>query len=157
MIFLLDTIESPPEEDDEEQLPDAFLNMVLAFNQHFPDPASNLVMKALKQRPNPRNFSEKLMFLINRGGTGIFLIEHTKIQGGEIIYFFSTEDPVAITKPCCPDSITKFLLDLFSEKSTAGMFYTTDMRVLIDIVVRQLTDLCPGMEERYTKQGESKC
>ena len=25
------------------------------------------------------------------------------------------------------------------------MFYTTDMRVLIDIVVRQLTDLCPDM------------
>ena len=59
-----------------------------------------------------------------------------------------TEDPVAISKPCCPDSITKFLLDLFSEKSTAGMFYTTDMRVLIDIVVRQLTDLCPGMAVR---------
>jgi hypothetical protein len=36
-------------------------------------------------------------------------------------------------------------LDLFNDRSTAGIFYTTDMRVLIDIVVRQLTDLCPGM------------
>ena len=53
---------------------------------------------------------------------------------------------MAISKPCCPDSFTKFLLDLFSSSSTAGMFYTTDMRVLIDIVTRQLTDLCPGME-----------
>ena len=25
-------------------------------------------MRALEQRPNPRNFSEKLMFLVNRGG-----------------------------------------------------------------------------------------
>lgn len=72
--FLLDTIETPPPDDVEEQLPDAFLNMVLAFNQHFLDPASNLVMKALKQRPNPRNFSEKLMFLINRGGEGWSLL-----------------------------------------------------------------------------------
>lgn len=56
------------------------------------------------------------------------------------------EDPVAIAEPCCPDSMTKFLLDLFSDQKTSGLFYTTDMRVLIDIVTRQLTDLCPGME-----------
>ena len=35
VLFLLDCIESPPEEDDEEQVPDAFLNMILSFNQHF--------------------------------------------------------------------------------------------------------------------------
>ena len=35
MLFLLDSIESPPEEDVEEQVPDAFLNMILSFNQHF--------------------------------------------------------------------------------------------------------------------------
>ena len=35
MLFLLDCIESPPEEDVEEQVPDAFLNMILSFNQHF--------------------------------------------------------------------------------------------------------------------------
>lgn len=75
VLFLMDTIEDPPPEDVEEQLPDAFLNMVLAFNQHFLEPASNLVMKALKQRPNPRNFSEKLMFLINREGeSSIYVI-----------------------------------------------------------------------------------
>lgn len=62
------------------------------------------------------------------------------------VYVCYAEDPVAISEPCCPDSFTKFLLDVFSSSSTAGMFYTTDMRVLIDIVTRQLTDLCPGME-----------
>ena len=34
-MFLLDCIERPPEEDEEEQVPDAFLNMILSFNQHF--------------------------------------------------------------------------------------------------------------------------
>ena len=55
---------------------------------------------------------------------------------------------MAITEPCCPDSMTKFLLDVFSDRATSGLFYTTDMRVLIDIVTRQLNDLCPGMEVR---------
>ena len=57
-----------------------------------------------------------------------------------------TEDPVAIAEPCCPDSMTKFLLDVFHDTSTSTMFYTTDLMVLIDIVTRQLTDLCQGDE-----------
>ncbi len=61
---------------------------------------------------------------------------------------------MAITEPCCPDSMTKFLLDLFSDSGTSGLFYTTDMMVLIDIVTRQLTDLCPGMEVRGRREGE---
>ena len=125
VLFLLDTVESPPEEDVEEQISDAFVNIILSFNQHFQDPSTNLVMSASKERPNPRNFSEKLMFLVNR-----------------------EEDPVAISEPCCPNSLTKFLLDVFSDRSTSGMFYTTDMMVLIDIVTRQLSDLGPGEETR---------
>ena len=85
--FLLDTIESPPEQDTDEQLPDAFLNVLLSFNQHFSgepsgcgrwagltvgvalaDPETNPVMNVLKTKKDPRHFSEKLMFLINRGG-----------------------------------------------------------------------------------------
>ena len=31
----MDTIESPPEEDEEDQIPDTFLNVILSFNQHF--------------------------------------------------------------------------------------------------------------------------
>ena len=31
----MDTIENPPAEDGDEQLPDAFLNVILSFNQHF--------------------------------------------------------------------------------------------------------------------------
>ena len=55
---------------------------------------------------------------------------------------------MAITEPCCPDSMTKFLLDVFSDASTSGLFYTTDMMVLIDIVTRQLADLSQGDEVR---------
>jgi hypothetical protein len=123
--FLMDTIEDPPEEDEQDQIPDAFLNIILSFNQHFTDPDTNLVMNVLKTKQDPRHFSEKFMFLINRG-----------------------DDPVALQEPLCPDSLTKFALDVFSSKETSGMFYTTDLMVLIDIVLRQISDLCPGDQIR---------
>ena len=54
------------------------------------------------------------------------------------------DDPVCIHTPCCPDSLTKLLLDMFSDKTTSNVFYTTDLMVLIDIICRQLHDLSPG-------------
>ena len=62
------------------------------------------------------------------------------------------EDPVAVKTPCCPDSLTKILLDLFSDKDTAGIFYTSDLMVLIDIISRQLHDLCPGEKVRINSR-----
>ena len=40
----------------------------------------------------------------------------------------------------CPDSVMKFLIDLFASKNTSGIFFTNDLMVLIDIVLRQITD-----------------
>lgn len=42
------------------------------------------------------------------------------------------------------NSVLKIFIDIFSIPETAGMFYTNDNKVLIDIIVRQLTDLCAG-------------
>lgn len=38
----------------------------------------------------------------------------------------------------------KIFYDLFSSDKTAALVYTNDIKVLIDIIVRQLTDLSPG-------------
>jgi hypothetical protein len=35
-------------------------------------------------------------------------------------------------------------VDLLSRKTTADLFYTNDVKVLIDIVVRNIADLSPG-------------
>ena len=51
------------------------------------------------------------------------------------------EDPVALSKPLVPDSVLKLLKDMFAERSTASLFYTSDTHVLIGIVARQLNDL----------------
>lgn len=42
-----------------------------------------------------------------------------------------------------PNSLTKMLMDLFSHSTTASLFYTNDLLVVIDIITRQLTDLNP--------------
>ena len=63
---------------------------------------------------------------------------------------------MAIAEPCCPDSMTKFLLDVFHDTSTSSMFYTTDMMVLIDIVTRQLTDLSQGDEVRGRERKKER-
>ena len=44
----------------------------------------------------------------------------------------------------CPDSVLKFLMDIFSSGDRSDFFYTSDMMILIEIVLRQLTDLSPG-------------
>ena len=56
------------------------------------------------------------------------------------------EDPLNIfehTKPAA-NSVLKMFVDLFSTPETASMFYTNDNKVLIDILVRQLSDLSAG-------------
>jgi hypothetical protein len=39
-------------------------------------------------------------------------------------------------------------VDLLSRKTTADLFYTNDVKVLIDIVVRNIADLSPGDKRR---------
>lgn len=57
-----------------------------------------------------------------------------------------TEDPVFVLKHTKPpvNTVLKMLVDLFSIPLTASMFYTNDVKVLIDILVRQLSDLSCG-------------
>ncbi|NP_001123414.1 NCK-interacting protein with SH3 domain [Xenopus tropicalis] len=121
--FLLEVIEDGLPSDITEQLPDLFINVLLAFNLHIPVPANNVIMKTLVKQPNVKVFTEKLLLIFNRG-----------------------DDPVAIFKhqPQPPHSVLKILQDVFASKDTAHLFYHTDMMVMIDIIVRQIADLSPG-------------
>ncbi|MEE6502242.1 hypothetical protein FKM82_004452 [Ascaphus truei] len=125
--FLLDVIEDGLPSDTTEQLPDLFINVLLAFNLHIPVPANNVIMKTLCKRSNVKVFTEKLLLLLNRG-----------------------DDPVCIFKhqPQPPHSVLKILQDVFASKDMANLFYHTDMLVMIDIIVRQIADLSPGDKQR---------
>lgn len=121
--FLLDVIEDGISSDPTEQLPDLFINMLLAFNLHLTVPENNMVMQTLIKRHNVKTLSEKILLLLNRG-----------------------EDPVCVFKhePPAPHSVLKFLQDIFASRDTGDIFYHTDMMVMIDIAVRQISDLSPG-------------
>lgn len=62
------------------------------------------------------------------------------------------EDPVRIFdhEPAPPHSVLKLFLDLFDKESTANLFYTNDIKVLIDIVVRNISDISPGDKVRHS-------
>ncbi|XP_065605876.1 NCK-interacting protein with SH3 domain isoform X2 [Cyrtonyx montezumae] len=121
--FLLDVIEDGLPSDTTDQLPDLFINVLLAFNLHIPVPEHSVIMTTISKHSNVKTFTEKLLLLLNRG-----------------------DDPVCIFKhqPQPPHSVLKFLQDIFASKDTASIFYHTDMMVLIDILVRQIADLSPG-------------
>ncbi|NXU83811.1 SPN90 protein, partial [Xiphorhynchus elegans] len=121
--FMLDVIEDGLPSDTTDQLPDLFVNVLLAFNLHIPVPEHSVIMTTISKHSNVKTFTEKLLLLLNRG-----------------------DDPVCIFKhqPQPPHSVLKFLQDIFASKDTASIFYHTDMMVLIDILVRQIADLSPG-------------
>ncbi|XP_019350957.1 NCK-interacting protein with SH3 domain isoform X3 [Alligator mississippiensis] len=121
--FLLEVIEDGLPSDTTDQLPDLFVNVLLAFNLHIPVPEHNVIMTTISKHSNVKTFTEKLLLLLNRG-----------------------DDPVCIFKhqPQPPHSVLKFLQDIFAGKDTASIFYHTDMMVMIDITVRQIADLSPG-------------
>ncbi|XP_005741515.1 NCK-interacting protein with SH3 domain isoform X1 [Pundamilia nyererei] len=120
--FLLGVVEDGHPSDPTEQLPDIFLNLVLSFNLHHTAPSNNVIMNELKQK-NVKILSEKVLLLLNRGDDPVCMFKHT---------------------PPAPHSVLKFLQDVFASRETADIFYRTDMMVMIDIAVRQISDLSPG-------------
>uniref|UniRef100_A0A8C1UIU3 NCK interacting protein with SH3 domain n=1 Tax=Cyprinus carpio TaxID=7962 RepID=A0A8C1UIU3_CYPCA len=149
--FLLDVIEDGLPSDPTEQLPDLFINLLLAFNLHLSGtthntkpldvsqsmcpfflivcllppavPESNMVMQALIKRHNVKILTEKLLLLLNRGEDPVCVFDHA---------------------PPAPHSVLKFLQDVFSSRDTSDIFYRSDLMVMIDIAVRQISDLSPG-------------
>lgn len=122
--FLLDLIEESPDTDLEDQIPDLFTNLILSYNLQFNlKSTENIFLIGLNERNSAKNFTEKILLLLNR-----------------------EEDPVRIFdhEPPPPHAVLKLFIDLFGSERTAGLFYTNDVKVLIDIVLRQLFDIPPG-------------
>ncbi|XP_069703859.1 NCK-interacting protein with SH3 domain isoform X2 [Periplaneta americana] len=126
--FLFDLIETPPDTDVEEQIPDLFLNLVLSYNLQFTENVENIMVKALVKRTVAKTFTEKILLLLNREEDPVRIFEH---------------------QPAPPHSVLKLFVDLFKSTETATLFYTNDTKVLIDIIVRQLADLSAGDVRRH--------
>ncbi|KAJ8360991.1 hypothetical protein SKAU_G00175160 [Synaphobranchus kaupii] len=125
--FLLEVIENGLPSDSTEQLPDLSVNLLLAFNLHLKAPDTNVIMQALIRKQNVKILSEKILLLLNRGDDPVCMFNHA---------------------PPAPHAVLKFLQDIFASKDSAHIFYHTDMMVMIDIAVRQISDLSPGDKVR---------
>lgn len=66
--FLLKFIEDPPEIDEDEQIPELFVNLILSYNLQFKSPKENVVLDALEHRNIAKVFTEKILLLLNREG-----------------------------------------------------------------------------------------
>ncbi|XP_055629892.1 NCK-interacting protein with SH3 domain [Toxorhynchites rutilus septentrionalis] len=123
VIFLLNIIENPPDTDIHNVLSDTMINLILSFNLQFDNFADNVVLEAMEQIQTAKTFTEKILVLINREEDPVHTLKHT---------------------PAHINPVLKMLVDLFSRTETASIFYTNDQNVLIDILVRQLSDLSAG-------------
>lgn len=68
MLFLVDIIEQPNDDDYHEQVSDLTIDLLLAFNQQFDDFADSIVLAAMRQVKTAKRFTEKILVLFNRGG-----------------------------------------------------------------------------------------
>lgn len=124
--FLLDIIENPVDLEHQD-IVDELIFLVMAFNLQFNDSDDNVCIEAMQKMQCAKNFTEKVLLLINR-----------------------ENDPVALLKHTAPpiNSVLKILIDMYNLPVTASLFYTNDNKVLIDIIVRQLSDLSAGESNR---------
>ncbi|XP_043065499.1 NCK-interacting protein with SH3 domain isoform X2 [Drosophila ficusphila] len=121
--FLLEIVEG----NNPELLVDMVIALILAFNQQFSEHTFNVIIEGMQNLPSAKVFTEKLLLLLNREDDPTRLLKHPNEHMNTVLRMF---------------------IDIFSHPDTAGMFYTNDIKVLIDIVVRQLSDLDAGSSTR---------
>ena len=135
--YLLDFIEDPPNRQFEVEVCDVFIGVLLAYNLQFNDIANNTLIDTLSRRVNVKTFVEKILLLLNReeDPTAIIEGEYTgvdyNVHGREV------------------HATQKIMLDIFKHKDCHKCFYTNDLYVLIDIIVRCLCDLSWEDSRRY--------
>lgn len=74
VLFMLNLIENPLEDDQTEFLSDVMINLLLAFNLQFDNFAENTILEAMQQVKASKSFTEKILLLINREGEKMILI-----------------------------------------------------------------------------------
>ena len=61
--FVLNTIEDPP--NDDEEIVDTFMNLILAYNLQFKASDQNFTIQSLSEAGNAKVFTQKLIYLLN--------------------------------------------------------------------------------------------
>ncbi|KAG0166370.1 hypothetical protein DFQ28_008288 [Apophysomyces sp. BC1034] len=129
--FLLNLVEST-RGDAEESFNYDVIRLILVFNEQFmmTQHSSNLVLEVLTQRIDTTNtFSANLIFMLNRSGTQLSYFKN-------VISHLRGSDDVVVQL-----LILKLLYGVFTHPALYEYFYTNDLYVLIDIILREVCDL----------------
>ncbi|PRD20348.1 UNVERIFIED_CONTAM: Nckipsd [Trichonephila clavipes] len=163
LYFLFEKLEDVAKDGDED-VGQNLLSIILAFNLHFESPQENIVLETLKEKQSAQYLTERLIFLLNREvhsvhlslwiKTPLFLFQislSAGIKENVSVHSFDAEDPCKILShnKGTTNSIMKFMVDMFTFPELIDLFYLNDIKVLLDIIVRQLTDLLPGEKVIY--------
>jgi hypothetical protein len=62
---------------------------------------------------------------------------------GEALIFFLNRSKDTLVQ----SATLKFISDIFNYRPTSNYFYTNDLYVLVDIIIRQLNDLCSNLDQ----------
>lgn len=68
VLFMLNLIENPLEDDQTEFLSDVMINLMLAFNLQFDNFGENTILEAMRDVKASKSFTEKILLLVNREG-----------------------------------------------------------------------------------------
>lgn len=68
VLFMLNLIENPLEDDQTEFLSDVMINLLLAYNLQFDSFAENTILETMRGLKASKSFTEKILLLINREG-----------------------------------------------------------------------------------------
>lgn len=120
---LFDTMERA-QQDHEEEYCTQLMRVVLALHEQclVQDPTSSLLGTIRHRLHTSQTFGENLVFRLNRTSS-------TTLPG--CLFHFLT---------------LNLLADVFSQRETASYFYTNDLRVLVDIFLRELGGLADSFE-----------
>ncbi len=99
----------------------------------------NLVLKILKDKlGESKTFGENLIFILNRLSKSSSAVR----EASRLTYSADSSSHQASPEDLCVSLlILKILYLLFSTASTSEYFYTNDLRVLVDVFIRELIDL----------------
>lgn len=116
--------------------PEYIISPILSFNLHFVENVGeNVIFKALRKRTNASHFTENLISYLN-WEEDIILTSCAYVRP-------QTTEPSGSSN-AIPNSVLKFLNEMFLEKIVSALFYYNDVRVIIDIIINQLNNLPVG-------------
>ena len=132
----------------------AAMHLILALYRQFNllSSDSNPVLLCLARRSMCDSLVEKIILLYNREGNFIQYLKKKFIVVYEFLIFENLvilDDPIKQyvgdeSDDNQTDAVSNLMLGLFSGEETAKLFYTADLDVLLDVILRRLVDYGPG-------------